>query len=161
MSADLELIYDDAVLVMGTARNVLFGGWKDAPTVETLRTMEDAGREYARGHGPLVLFNVAYGGTPSFSEDVRKETTRLTGDPSLFQLSRAHVVQIPGFKGAAVRAFMNTFILLGRPPHPTRMLGSSQAAIDWILPVLERSTAGWTAADLKAESDALAQAASP
>ena len=159
-TAELEVIHDDEVLVMGTARNVLFGGWKEAPTVTTLRIMEVAGRKYERKQGSLALFNVAYDGTPSFSEEVRRETARLTGDPALFPAvarpRRAHP-RVQGGSGAGRSSTRSS--CSGARLTPTGMLGSAEAAIEWLVPALEPTDAGWTAASLKAEADALEQAA--
>jgi hypothetical protein len=46
------------------------------------------------------------------------------------------VVTIPGFKGIAVMSFINTFLLLGRPPRPTKVFRSLEDAIAWTAPRL-------------------------
>ena len=155
---EVEVLYDEGCLAMGVVGNVFLGGWRDAPTMKTLLEMESVGRAVARDTGPLALLNVAFSGTPSFSNDVRRTSARLTADPDLFEICRTHVTLIAGLTGAAVRAFMNTFILLGRPPRPTKLLGSLDEALAWSLPHLRAADGPrWTEQTLRPPLQQLAE----
>ncbi len=110
---------------------LFIAGWNDAPTPQTLWDLRSAGQEEEQRRGPMALLNIAFAGRPSFSDDVRRAARRLTADAQLFRTSRAHVVLLSGIPGATVRAFVNTFILLARPPVPTKMLGSVRDALRW------------------------------
>lgn len=114
-----ELFADDRLVIVH-ADEVMVCGWRDAPTPIQMRAMEEHGRAAAR-RGSVALVNVAFSGVPKFSDEVRELAAAYTRDATLFARSRAHVVMIPGFKGAAVMAFINTFVLLGRPPRPTKV----------------------------------------
>lgn len=107
-----------------------------------MQAMRDHGRAFESAHGPLGLMNVAADGRPSFSDDVRRIAVELTRDPMLFQLARAHVILMTGFVGVAVRSFINTFLLLGKPPRPTRMLASVEDAAPWLQAFLPEGA--WT-----------------
>ncbi|MEM6996822.1 MAG: hypothetical protein AAF721_40340 [Myxococcota bacterium] len=127
----LSIVADRGRLVMATYGQVFVAGWSDAPTPQTLWDLRAAGQAEEEQRGPMALLNIAFSGRPSFSDDVRRAAQRLTSDASLFQVSRAHVVLIPGLPGTAVRAFINTFILLARPPKPTKMHGTILGAVQW------------------------------
>jgi len=110
--------------------------WRGAPTAAHMRALGEIGRRVEGESGPLALLNVAVGGVPTFDDEVRKTATAYTRDPARFARARAHVVAMTGFTGVAVLAFINTFLLLGRPPRPTKVLRSTDDAIRWILPFL-------------------------
>lgn len=133
--AFFELYADDRAL-MGHDGDVFVCGWNDAPTLVQMRALGEHGRRTESAHGPLALLNVAFGGVPKFTDEVRKISAEYTRDASLFVRARAHVVTIPGFVGVAVMAFINTFTLLGRPPRPTKVFRELDAGIQWILPTL-------------------------
>ena len=79
----------------------------------------------------MAFLNVVFAGVPNFPEPVREAGARLTKDP-LFSLGRAHVVLMPGFLGVAVTSFINTFVLLGRPPFPTKIFHALPQATVWL-----------------------------
>ena len=62
----------------------------------------------------------------------------------------AHVILASGFTGTAVRAFMSTVILLGRPAVPNKVFSEPSAAAAWHLPLLAQGTEAWTAAEYAA-----------
>lgn len=126
----LELYADERVS-MGHDGPLFLCGWADAPTMVQMRALGEHGRRAEAVAGPLALVNIAFGGVPKFSDDVRKISAEFTRDASLFARSRAHVVTIPGFKGVAVMSFINTFLLLGRPPRPTKVFRAVDEAVRW------------------------------
>jgi hypothetical protein len=79
-------------------------------------------------------------GTPSFSDETRLEAERFASDPKIFELGVAHVILIPGLGGTAVKAFINTILLVARPPAPAKAFDNLPAAVDWMLPKLQGYT---------------------
>ncbi|MGH1346040.1 MAG: hypothetical protein ACRBN8_31035 [Nannocystales bacterium] len=130
--------------------------WDGAPQLSQMEAMAEHGRAFESSHGPAALVNIAADGTPSFSDDVRRISVELTRDPMLFQVARAHVILMTGFAGIAVRSFINTFLLLGRPPRPTRMLASIEEAAAWLPPFLPEGA--WTPETLAESVEALMSA---
>lgn len=136
----LELAYEDERVAFFVEDRLFICGFRDAPTMKQMRAVSDVARPLEAKRGRLALLNVAFVGRPRFSEEVRKVSVEYTRDPTLFGLARAHVVLMTGLAGAAVLAFVNTFVLLGRPPRPTRVAGSIEAAAQWLAPMLEWPT---------------------
>lgn len=131
-----KLVYQDERVVFFAEDRLFVCGFRDAPTMVQMQALAETARPIESERGPLALLNIAYGGRPRFSEDVRKIAAQYTRDPDLFGMARAHVVLMSGMAGAAVLAFINTFLLLGRPPRPTRVCGSVSAATQWLAPML-------------------------
>ncbi|MEM6293977.1 MAG: hypothetical protein AAGA54_22055 [Myxococcota bacterium] len=129
--------------------------WHDAPRIEQMRQLGECGRTWESAHGPAALMNIAADGVPKFAEEVRRMAAEYTRDPSLFQVARAHVVLMSGFAGVAVRAFINTFLLLGSPPRPTRMASSVDTAAQFLAPHMP---AGWDAAAIESTAREAMQA---
>ncbi len=129
--------------------------WHDAPRMKQMRALGETGNRWESEHGSTALMNIAADGVPKFPEDVRAIATEYTRDPDLFQVARAHVVLMSGFAGIAVRAFINTFLLLGNPPRPTRMLSSVDAAAQFLAPHMP---ARWDAAAVESAAREAMQA---
>lgn len=140
-TAPLTHVYADERALFAHAGGLLLCGWRDAPTMVQMRALAEHGRRVEKERGPLALLNVAFGGVPRFPDDVRNYAAELTRDAGLFQIGRAHVVTIPGFVGAAVGAFINTFMLLGRPPRPTKMFRDIAEAARWLADLAPTSDA--------------------
>jgi hypothetical protein len=113
-----------------------------------MHTLERVGRKLATEHGRTALANVAVRGTPKFTSDVRDELLRMSRDPELLPLARAHVVVAPGLVGAAVRAFLSTTLFLSRVAVPTKVLSSFDSAAAWLVDPLSRGDTRWTRAEL-------------
>lgn len=124
-------LYADARVLMAHDDALFLCAWADAPEMTQMLALGEHGRRLEATHGPLALINVAFSGVPKFSDEVRACSAAYTREAGLFACSRAHVVLIPGFRGAAVMAFINTFLLLGRPPRPTKVFRAVAPAIEW------------------------------
>ena len=127
----MPVVYADERVLMAHEGPLFVVGWSDAPTSVQMEAMAEHGRRCEARTEPLALVNVVFGGVPKFPEEVRVSAAALTRDATLFARSRAHVVMLPGFAGAAVMAFINTFMLLGRPPRPTRVFRALDPAVEW------------------------------
>lgn len=132
MSSSPSPLFRDERVVFYGLDQLFVAVWSDAPELSQMQAMAEHGRAFESAHGPAALVNIAADGKPSFSDDVRRIAVELTRDPTLFQLARAHVILMTGFAGIAVRSFINTFLLLGKPPRPTRMLASIDDASAWL-----------------------------
>lgn len=138
---------------MVTARNLFVAVWSDAPTVKQMQAMARAAAAHRRAHPRgAALLNVVRGGTPSFDNAVRDEARRLTSDGH-FDVGVAHVVLLGGLVGAAVRAFLSTIVLLGRPKEPTQVFGDANAAIGWLASRFANGGERWTRDDVQAALD--------
>ncbi len=146
----LEALHDDGVLRIVASRNLMVNVWFSAPTVAQVRAFGRVGvaltRKHPRGAG---LINVMLRGKASFSEDVREELVKLM-KTGIFRLGTAHIVLADGFTGTAVRAFMSTVILLGRPSVPNKVFGDLNAAAAWYAPLLAGGAEAWSAAEIAA-----------
>lgn len=142
----MQELYADERLLIAYAHESVICGWRDAPTAVQMRAMAEQGRRMADAHGPVALVNVAFSGVPRFSDEVRSLAAEYTRDATLFARSRAHVVMIAGFRGAAVMAFINTFLLLGRPPRPTKVFRAIAPAIAFTAQHVTNSEADLAAA---------------
>lgn len=140
-SSPPPLFRDERVTFFGL-EHLFIVVWDNAPQLSQMEAMAEHGRAFESSHGPAALVNIAANGRPNFSDDVRRIAVELTRDPTLFQVARAHVILMTGFAGIAVRSFINTFLLLGNPPRPTRMLGSLDDAGTWLSEFLPEGA--WT-----------------
>jgi hypothetical protein len=149
--AELETVHTDSTLRIVTARNVQVNVWSNAPTLDQMRAFGRIGaalaRQHPRGTG---LINLVVRGTPSFSEAVRAEAVKLVKQSALFSLGGAHIILLGGLAGTAVRTFLNTAILLGRPQRPNKVFDEAETAIAWLTPLLARGAEPWSRAQLAA-----------
>lgn len=149
--AELETVHADSTFRIVTSRNVQVNVWSDAPTLEQMfvfgRTGAAHARRNPRGTG---LVNLVVSGTPSFTEPVRAEAIKLVKESALFSLGAAHVILVSGFAGTAVRAFMGTAIVMGRPRRPNKVFGETETAAEWLAPLLSRGAEPWSKAAILA-----------
>jgi hypothetical protein len=144
----IEPVHADATLRLASAGNVLFAAWTGAPSVEQMRELGRVSRSFSDRHGGEAAFwDVVVSGRPSFDDGVRRESQALTSD-HLFRLAVAHLVLPDGLTGAAIRAFLSTMILLGRPATPTKVFDDPRACASWFVPRLAAGGTPWTEAEL-------------
>ena len=131
-------------------RNVAVTVWFDAPrTSLALLEMEKVGKKLLAAHKEeTALLNVIVSGTPSFSEEVRKEVTRIMADDTLFARASAHVILVEGFVGSAVRAFVSTALVLSRTTTPNKVFGDLDGAASWLTQRLDKGPVAWSPGDL-------------
>lgn len=150
----LPIAYEDDVLVMARVDGLGLVGWRDAPRLEHIHQWHDLGRELARSHpGASACLDVVLRGTPRFTEEVRHASQALASDPRIFPNGFAHVVLVGGLPGSAVRAFINTVILVARPPVPAKVFGEVRSAAAWLHPRMRAH--GWTLGELAGAGEAL------
>ena len=128
---------DDSILRLTSVGHVAIAAWNDAPpTVEYIDRLAAFLRALRKAHPRGVGFiNLIIDGRPTFSDGVRKATGKLMRDEPI-ELGSAQVVLLRGFKGIAVRMFLNSVILLGRPQFPHKIFANLEEALDWIDPLV-------------------------
>jgi hypothetical protein len=125
--------YHDPTLRIVSERHAVLVAWRNAPTAEQMRALIRVARSISKLHPNKMMFwNAVLGGTPNFSEDVRKEVAYLTSERSLQGTATAHLILIDGFAGAATRAFFGAVMLATRTPVPTKVFGDVKTAAAWM-----------------------------
>ncbi len=147
--ASVTVVERGAVVRMGYSRNLLVAEWFGMMDIAHVRAMHREMKGIA-GRYPrqLGMFNVIAAGKPNFPEDVRGALTQLLADKDLHGCGAAHVILLDGMAGVAVRAFISTVVLLGRPPTPQRIFAGPSAAAAWFAPQLSAGGQAWTAEDI-------------
>ncbi len=150
VSAD-EVMFQNETARIAASRNVVVVAWADAPrTVVELREFEKAGKRVSAAFDKKAIFaNVIISGTPSFSQEVRDEVTRMTRTP-MFHLGTAQIILVQGLAGVAVRAFLSTSFLLSRTKIPNKVFGDLDFGVDWLHGRLCEGPADWKRDDLLA-----------
>ena len=142
--------------MMARVRNVAFVGWRDAPTATQMREWHRLAHLLAKEHGATsACIDIVVRGTPRFTDDVRRSAEELARDAKAFPIGIAHVLLIPGLAGTAVRAFIQTILLVSRPPNPAKVVGDLASAVGWLGPKL--AAHGWTERELRARCDEMVQ----
>lgn len=137
--------YRDQRVHIVSSGHLLIAVWNDAPTMGQMRALERAGdahRDELAGD-KQAFANIALDGTPNFNDEVRAEAARHSQRSSPWRLATAHVLLFSGMRGIAVRSFLSTMILLGRPKVPTKVFDRIEASGQWLLPFLP-ATDAWT-----------------
>ena len=134
---------------IAACRNLQLAAWYHPPTLEQARKLTGSaeGLRGEHGSGIALLNMIPGGGLPDFSEDVRTELTRAVRS-GIYDLGAAHVVLTPGLAGVAIRAFVSTILLLGKPKTPQRAFARCPEAAAWLLPLLVAADPTWRAREL-------------
>lgn len=102
--------------------------WLDAPTAAQMNVFAVNSRRVSAVHQGSLLFNIVVDGTPSFDPRVREEAAKLTAE-GVNRRGAAHVILVEGFRGAAVRAFLSSLLVINRPKTPTAVVADVHAAV--------------------------------
>jgi hypothetical protein len=133
----VEILHDEPKFGIVACRNLVVALWRDAPRVEWFRTIREVTWPYASRCGDGAgWINLIVSGTPSFSEGARREAAEVSKRDDLYALGTAHIVALPGLKGAATRAFLGTIFLLARAKTPTKAFANAEEASVWLAPRL-------------------------
>jgi hypothetical protein len=147
-SRALTVVFEDSTGSLLFAENLAFAVWRSAPTVDHVRRWHRFALDHGRGpHAPGACVDIVVKGTPSFSDEMRRETNRFASDPKVFPRGMAHVILMSGLAGSAVRAFIGTIILVTKPIAPAKVFGDFDAAARWLQPIV--GAAKWTVADIR------------
>jgi hypothetical protein len=101
--------------------------WLDAPRLTQMQTFASHSRRVSKQHDGSFLFNLIVDGTPSFDSKVREEAHKLTVE-GVNRRGAAHVILVEGFRGAAVRAFLGSMLMLNKPKTPTKVVADVHSA---------------------------------
>ncbi len=137
-----EVYRDDAVSLY-RGRGVLIARWIGAPTMEQAVVL-DTYASAAKGDDAPGFLNIILDieGKPDFSAEFRTYATRVTGDPAWYPRFRAHVILLEGLGAIGIQMFVQTMLMVAKPPVPTAAFRDCDAACEWALPLL--ADAGWT-----------------
>ena len=147
----VEILYEDETNRHAVEKNVHLVVWFDAPNVEQMFEYGRCADAVAkRNPSGSALLNLVVDGMPRFSGEVREAAKKHT-QKGLHTVGAAHVILVPGLLGSAVRGFLGTTVLLGRPKNPTKVFGDLDAATCWMLGRLhDAGGPRWSADDLLA-----------
>ncbi len=146
------ITHEDADLRVAQSQNLVVAVWREAPssltqmhTIEALN--ESTRKEHPAGAGYV---NVIVAGTPRFSKEIRDDAARQTRETPENALASAHVVLVGGLTGVAVRSFLSTMLLVGRPKVPSKVFGDIKSAAAWTAEKLSGpGRIRWVAAELE------------
>jgi hypothetical protein len=128
-----EIAFSDSSLRVATVDNLELASWFDAPELRHMHTIDRVYKRMKRRvQGGCGFVNVVVDGVPKFSAEVREEAAKQTAEVDDRDIATAHLILVDGMVGSAVRAFMSTTILIGRPPHPTKVFGDIPTTARWL-----------------------------
>ncbi|HBQ14816.1 MAG TPA: hypothetical protein DEF51_28035 [Myxococcales bacterium] len=150
MSPAIEVLHRDPTLVICARGPLMVANWWEAPSEAQMRLLQGlADARESRFPGGTAYAQFVLAGTPSFSPDVRKRAEELTTQH--FSLGIAHVIEMGGLAGAAVRAFLGGLLLLTRGSKPMKVFAESAPAADWMARCLRMGgEPGWSTDDVLA-----------
>lgn len=144
----LTPVFEDATTSMLFAENLAFVVWRSAPSADHVRRWHRFALDHGRGpHAPGACVDIILQGTPSFSDEMRRETQRFASDAKVFPRGMSHVVLMGGLAGSAVRAFIGTIMLIAKPVAPAKVFGDFDAASPWMQKLLLPTR--WTAPEIR------------
>lgn len=126
------ILHDDGALRLGAERNLLIGVWREAPTVEQLRTVHAHARKLAEAHGGVGYINAILSGSGKFPQEVREEVARQARDATVKRLGVAHLVKLPGWQGPAARAFVRAAITIAHAAAPNKVFRDDESCAKWM-----------------------------
>ncbi len=133
--------FEDAVVQVVAAGDVIAVVWRDAPTTTQLDALaEIAAKVGRRTSGRCGMVDVLLGPPPSFVDFTRSATTRLAQAIAPVRSGVAHVVLAPGANGVAAREFLGGLLMQTRPSTPTRIFEKVTRAADWLAANLPGTT---------------------
>jgi hypothetical protein len=147
--AQTDIVHDDGTLRVGVTRNLVTFAWHAAPDVAHVKSLSRALSAAATKHGQrFAALDIAVSGAPRFSDEMRAELVKVLKDPKLQGVGTAHVVDIPGLAGTAVRTFLSTVLLVARPAAPHKVFGKLSEGASWLAPLLSKEGQPWTPAEI-------------
>jgi hypothetical protein len=108
------MIYQDSTMQVAADGTLCVARWTDAPQISQFSALASALRTTAREGAALQLLNVVdrVENVPGLSSERRRAAEQLLNELALSCSSVAHVVLIPGMRGAAVRMVLSTLLML-------------------------------------------------
>jgi hypothetical protein len=110
----------------------LIGVWREAPTVEQLKTVSEHSRKTAKEYGGVGYINAILSGSGRFPPEVRAEVAHHARDASIKRLGVAHLVLLPGWQGPAARAFVRAAITIAHAAAPNRVFRDDARCAEWM-----------------------------
>ncbi|MFV8754161.1 hypothetical protein ACNOYE_26760 [Nannocystaceae bacterium ST9] len=107
----------------------------EAEQMLAIHAMQEQMRERVGKHAVLVIVGEVRTELSDRTRELAKHTSTTFRD---HVSCVAHVVEVRGFVGAAIRCVMAGMRMLHRPPYPIREFASVGGAVGWMLPSLRR-----------------------
>ena len=146
-SDDIAVLHRDPTFVVCARGPLLATLWWDAPTMPQMMAFERHAAAHTKSSGgATALAQFVVDGIPRFANDVRRQAEHLTRE--YFDVGIAHVIEMEGLKGAAVRAFLSSLILISRDSKPVKVFSKAEDAATWIATQLRAVDASWTTEDV-------------
>jgi hypothetical protein len=132
--------HEDGVLRVSSEGHLLLAIWVDAPRIEQMSALTRITEAHHRrlGADKQVMMHAVLGGTPDFTEEVRKASADLIRRSSSWRAATAWMIPLSGLRGVAVRSLVSTIFLLGRSASPMRVFERPEPAGAWLLPHLQK-----------------------
>jgi hypothetical protein len=157
--AQTDIVHDDAALRIGVTRNFVAFAWLAAPDAAHVKSLSRAVQVVASRHSNrFAAMSIVVSGTPLFSDEMRAEMVKFLKDPKLQGLGNAHVVDVAGLAGTAVRTFLSTVLLVARPGAPHKVFAKLPEGASWLAPLLSKDSKdgqSWSPADILAAAAAV------
>jgi hypothetical protein len=152
--AQTDIVHDDSALRIGVTRNLVVSVWTAAPDAAHVKSLSRAlSAVSSKNGGRYGFMSLVISGTPRFSDAMREEMVKLLKEPKLQAVGNAHIVNVPGLAGTAVRTFLSTVLLLARPPAPHKVFATPAEGAAWLAPLLAKESKDgqpWTATEIVA-----------
>ena len=133
--------FEDAVVQVVAAGDVIVAVWRDAPTTTQIETLAQITAKLGRrSSGRCGMVDVLLGPPPSFVDFTRSATTRFAQALAPARSGVAHVVLASGPHGVAAREFLGGLLMQTRPSTPTRIFERITRAADWLAANLPGTT---------------------
>jgi hypothetical protein len=136
----VSVMYEDRTLRVVSDGYALLTAWFDTPRPEHLRALVRAAETHhqrLRGQKHVVA-SILIGGSPDFSDEMRKLTAEVGMRMAPWRAATAHVVLFGGLRGVIARSITSTVLLISRSRAPTKVFDSIDPAIPWLLSHLRK-----------------------
>jgi hypothetical protein len=108
-------------------------------TVAHMDELERRGDAWCRKNpGDRVELTIILPSDTIMTSEERARMVRIIKKWEQIRVASATVILATGVTGAAHRSVLTAFLLLAPPPHPTKVFGTTHAAVDWIAPHVAR-----------------------
>jgi hypothetical protein len=137
-SAATTLTWQRGAAFVAQSRNLVVVRWTGVPTGEQLAALARAHRAATACGGDVLLVNevALLSGPPRVETDARAQMLALIGECRDRTRAVAHVIEIPGVVGLAVRTFLRAIeSAAGKGRTRTRTFDRMESAASWLAAV--------------------------
>lgn len=142
-------MFEDRAFRLFADRNLAIAHWLGAPTPEHFVQISRLAARQRDEHpaGCAFISRVSSAKLPRVSLGMRHRLrSSLRGDDR--DLASAHIIELEGIPGRAARRIVSLIMSLLGHRAPSGVFAAAPAAVDFLLPHLERGDVAWDAAEL-------------